>query len=366
MSSNQDACISFKDKFYIWNTSEDTQDVIDAMDSQALVHTLILEGNTIGVEAAEAIADALKQHPELRKVFLANLFQRRSKTEILLGLQHFGVGFTAAECHLTVLDLSDNNLGTDGFIGLDAILTSPACYSLQELHLENCSLMPHGAGMLAHTLNVLYKNALKANVSLKLRVLKLASNYIEVEGCDQLCETFKMLKTLEVLDFSVNDIFLESAEKLGDALMANNQLQVLNMHDNVLAGRLETITEVLPQLNMLTKIDFGDCLIGTKGATLLGEALTNTAPLLEYLDLGYNHICINGGLKVVQAMKDKPNMIYLYLGGNCFGSNGCNVLIAEMTKYPYSSALGPFDEDDSEEDDYELATTKEIFKPPFQ
>lgn len=250
MSSVHEKGISFKDKSSIWNLSIDVQGVIDALDNQPIVHYLNLEGNTLGVEAAEAIGEALKQHPELRRAMWRDLFARRTKTEVLLGLQHLAHGLMAADSQLTVLDLGMNNLGTDGFIGLDAILCSRSCYTLQELHLDNCSLMPHATDMLAHSLFQLYQSAMKANTPLKLRVITLGNNSMEIEGCSQLCEVFKVMKTLEVIDLKQNDIFLEGVDTLADALAANLQLRIFNMNDNILSEGLDGICMVLPQLTM--------------------------------------------------------------------------------------------------------------------
>lgn len=38
------------------------------------------------------------------------------------------------------LDLSDNAFGPDGVRGFEALLKSPACYTLRELKLNNCGM----------------------------------------------------------------------------------------------------------------------------------------------------------------------------------------------------------------------------------
>lgn len=53
---------------------------------------------------------------------------------------------------LTELDLSDNAFGPDGVKGIEALLKSAACYSLQELRLNNC-----GMGIGGGTVSVVYK-----------------------------------------------------------------------------------------------------------------------------------------------------------------------------------------------------------------
>lgn len=107
----------------------------------------------------------------------------------------------------------------------------------------------------------------------------------------------------------------------------------------------------------MREIDFGDCLIGNKGAFQLSHALFNHLNHLEFLDLGFNHICVDGGLAVVKSLKNKANLRYLYLGGNCFGSRGCQRILREMKKLPTAAALGPFDEDVSEDDEFYVDTS---------
>lgn len=46
---------------------------------------------------------------------------------------------TSGAC-LRVLDLSDNAFGPDGVKGIEKLLRSTACYTLQELRLNNCGM----------------------------------------------------------------------------------------------------------------------------------------------------------------------------------------------------------------------------------
>lgn len=51
-----------------------------------------------------------------------------------------GDALITAGAQLVELDLSDNAFGPDGVRGFEALLKSPACYTLQELKLNNCGL----------------------------------------------------------------------------------------------------------------------------------------------------------------------------------------------------------------------------------
>lgn len=51
-----------------------------------------------------------------------------------------GEGLITAGAQLVELDLSDNAFGPDGVRGFEALLKSPACFTLQELKLNNCGM----------------------------------------------------------------------------------------------------------------------------------------------------------------------------------------------------------------------------------
>lgn len=92
---------------------------------------LNLEGNTLGVNAARGIGEALKTHPEFRDALFKDLFTGRLKTEIPQALELMGQGMIAAGAKLRILDCSDNALGPNGMVGLVNLIKSPSCYSLQ-------------------------------------------------------------------------------------------------------------------------------------------------------------------------------------------------------------------------------------------
>lgn len=51
-----------------------------------------------------------------------------------------GEGLITAGAQLVELDLSDNAFGPDGVRGFEALLKSPACFTLHELKLNNCGM----------------------------------------------------------------------------------------------------------------------------------------------------------------------------------------------------------------------------------
>lgn len=107
------------------------KDLIEAINNCQILEYLNLEGNTLGVDAARGIGEALKKHPEFKQALFKDLFTGRLKTEIPQALEAMGKGMIAAGAHLTILDCSDNALGPNGMVGLVELLKSPACYSLE-------------------------------------------------------------------------------------------------------------------------------------------------------------------------------------------------------------------------------------------
>lgn len=63
-------------------------------------------------------------------------------------------------------------------------------------------------------------------------------------------------------------------------------------------------------------LNLGDCLLKTKGAVLIGEALQDGHPLLKRVDLGFNEIGMNGGISIANAMSNKSELEHLNLNGN--------------------------------------------------
>lgn len=66
----------------------------------------------------------------------------------------------------------------------------------------------------------------------------------------------------------------------------------------------------------MREINFGDCLLKTNGAYHFAEALEENHHELEILDLGFNEIGPDGGLVLVTALQNKPNLKKVNLDGN--------------------------------------------------
>lgn len=78
----------------------------------------------------------------------------------LLLQNSLGDAVMLAGARLTVLDLSDNAFGPDGVKGIEKLLKSSACYTLQELRLNNCGMGIGGGKVSQETKNSLHDSHL--------------------------------------------------------------------------------------------------------------------------------------------------------------------------------------------------------------
>lgn len=320
------------------------------------------------MDAAKAIGEALKSHPELKRALLKDLFTGRMKTEIPPALIALGAGMIAAGAQLTVLDCSDNALGPNGMVGLVGLIRSTTCYSLQELRLNNCGLGITGGKMLAQALLDCVDTSTKAGRPLALKVFVAGRNRLENEGAKALAKVFGKLTSLVEVSMPQNGICHPGVSALSMAFSVNTGMRVLNLNDNtVKAEGAAALADAMLTMPELREVNLGDCLLKTSGASLLAQALVEDHQLLENLNFGFNEIGPDGGLAVADAMANKTHLNTLNLDGNHFGREFRDQIEDVLRKAGRLTALTGFEEDDSEgeqdaeedDDDHEYVTDED-------
>ncbi|XP_012279503.1 ran GTPase-activating protein 1 [Orussus abietinus] len=347
--------VSFTGKSLKLDSEKDADPVVHAIEQCKHLVFLDLEGNTLGPDAARAIAEALKKNGVLLKRALwKDMFTGRLKTEIPVALEHLGNGLCAAGTRLVELDLSDNALGPIGVKGLASLLISSPCHTLRKLRLNNNGLGISGGEMLAKALLSCNENSIKENgMPLMLKVLILGRNRLENQGATAIAKVFKTIGTLEEVQMPQNGIYHIGITALANGLSYNKKLRVLNLNDNTIGAKgAIALAGALPNFPDLEKLDLGDCLLKTKGALILADALgrKDSHPGLAEVILSSNEIGIKAALPIANAMADKTQLTSLQLDGNEFGVKGQNVLIEALTKSERIDSLGNFDEDDEQFD----------------
>lgn len=307
--------VDFTGKSLKLDIEKDTQPIIDAINRCPNLQHLTLTGNTLGVEAASAIATALERHPELQAARFSDIFTGRPNTEVPLALAALGEGMIKAGVRLKVLDLSDNAIGPIGMEGLVKLLQSDVCSELEELQLNNNGLGKIGGQLLAAALSSRPR---------KLKIFIAGRNRLENDGAIALAKVFENMKTLEELAMPQNGMYYLGIAALSNAFKHNPNLCKLNLNDNTIGHKgASAFADALPSLKNLKNLNFSDCFLKSKGANALAKAFKDNSILLESVDLSHNEIGHEACIALVDALTDLPDCTYrlhnVKLTGNSLG-----------------------------------------------
>lgn len=346
--------VSFRDKGLKLNNESDASVVVQAIARCPRLETLCLEGNTLGQDAAKAIGKALEGRPTLKRALWKDMFTGRLKSEIPDAVRYLSAGMMLSKASLTELDLSDNAFGPIGAGALVPLLSSPCCFQLQILRLNNNGLGTGGAELLAKALTTCIAESTQAGRPLALRTFICGRNRLENVGATAMGAVFGKMHSLEEVAMPQNGIYHEGIAAVAKGLMANKNLRILNLNDNTFTLKGATqMAEALKHLEHLETINFGDCLIKTPGAVAIAQALKEGHNELKEVNLGYNELTLDGGIAVVEALKDKPLLELLELDGNKFGAEGVDKLEALMDTAGKLDKLCAFSDDEGCEEDEE-------------
>ncbi|XP_076007913.1 ran GTPase-activating protein 1b [Genypterus blacodes] len=344
--------LSYKGRGLKLDSEESVEELVRDIVQFRGLRALRLEGNTVGVEAAKAIAKALESKEELQRCHWSDMFTGRLRSEIPMALRSLGGALMSAGARLTELDLSDNAFGPDGVKGVEQLLKSATCHSLRELRLNNCGMGIGGGKVLAEALMESHRRSAALGAPLRLRVFIAGRNRLENEGASALAHAFQLLGSLEEVHMPQNGINHAGVVALASACRHNPALRVLNFNDNTFTkGGTLAMAQALRHLRNIQVINFGDCLVRSEGAIALAAVLREALPVLKELNLSFCEITQTAALAVAQAVMDKPHLKRLDLNGNCLGEEGCEALRDLMELQEGGELLASLSDDEGDDDD---------------
>ncbi|CAB1438124.1 unnamed protein product [Pleuronectes platessa] len=347
-----DGELSYKGLGLKLDDAESVEELVREIEQYQGLRALRLEGNTFGVEAAQAIAKALESKDLLQRCYWSDMFTARLRSEIPTALRSLGSALMSAGARLTELDLSDNAFGPDGVKGIEQLLKSPSCYTLRELRLNNCGMGIGGGKILADALIDCHRHALAQGAQFKLRVFIAGRNRLENEGARALAKAFQLMGSLEEVHMPQNGITHKGVMALASAMRHNPELCVLNFNDNTFTKRgTLAMVQALRHLRHVQVINFGDCLVRSEGAIALAAVLREGLPILRELNLSFGEITEASALVVAQAVMDKTHMENVDLNGNCLGEEGCEALRETMENMDKGDMLASLSDDEGEPDE---------------
>ncbi|KAK3559597.1 hypothetical protein QTP86_013564 [Hemibagrus guttatus] len=345
--------LSYKGQGLKLNNTQSVEEIVREIEQFQGLKALRLEGNTVGVEAAQAISKALESKKDLQRCYWSDMFTGRLRSEIPSALKSLGSALMMSGAKLTELDLSDNAFGPDGVEGIEALLKSSVCYTLQKLKLNNCGMGIGGGTILASALTECYKQSSATGSPLKLKVFVAGRNRLENDGATALSQAFKLIGSLEEIHMPQNGINHPGITALATAVQHNPNLRVLNLNDNTFTKRgAVAMAQALRHLCNVQVINFGDCLVRSEGAIAIATALRRL-PVLKELNLSFGEISEAAALVVTRAIRDKSDLEKLDLNGNCLGEDGCEALKEAMENMGMGDVLGSLSDDEGEEEDDE-------------
>uniref|UniRef100_A0A672RM67 Ran-GTPase activating protein 1 C-terminal domain-containing protein n=1 Tax=Sinocyclocheilus grahami TaxID=75366 RepID=A0A672RM67_SINGR len=333
--------LSYKGQGLKLDNAQSVEKMVKAIEEFDGLRALRLEGNTIGVEAAQTIAKALEKKSDLQCCHWSDMFTGRLRAEIPPALVSLGNALITAGARLKVLDLSDNAFGPDGVKGIEKLLKSTACHTLQELGRHCC--------ILAAALTMCHKESSALGAPLQLKVFIAGRNRLENDGATALAQAFQLIGSLEEVHMPQNGINHPGVTALATAMQHNPQLRVLNLNDNTFTKRgAIAMAQALKHLRNVQVINFGDCLVRSEGASAIAETLREGLPILKELNLSFGEITEGAALEVARSVQHKDQFEKLDL--NAFVSH---MIFNEWSVIPshVSDDEGEPEEDEDEEED---------------
>ncbi|KAI0770107.1 RNI-like protein [Fomes fomentarius] len=253
------------------------------------IEEIHLGGNTIGVEAAQALAEFLGKTTKLRIANFADIFTGRLITEIPLALSAI-CDSLIGKSTLVEIDLSDNAFGGRSVDPLVPFLSTAR--SLRVLKLNNNGLGPAGGAVIADALTRLAESLEKGDKS-NLRTIICGRNRLEDGSASAWSAALRAHGTLEEVRMPQNGIRMAGISSLVHGLAANADLLHLDLQDNTFADEgSKTMAAELsrgswPSLRVL---NLSDCVIGEEG---------EVSPVVEALAKG-----LHTKLEILQLQND--------------------------------------------------------------
>lgn len=267
------------------NTEEDVDFIAKDLESQSTITKLDFSGNTIGVEAANAISKILiKYKQSLKEINLSDIFTGRLNTEVPKCLDYL-LPVLQQFPNLTTVNLSDNALGLETNDQIEAYLSK--AFALEHLYLSNNGMGPFAGERIGMALYRLAK--LKEQKKYPtLKTFLCGRNRLENGSMKYLTLGLINHKDLEEVRLYQNGIRPLGIYTLINGLSANTQLKVLDLQDNTLTYLgSSAIAKNLNNWKQLTELNLNDCLLKSKG---FSEIVDNLQGNIKVLKIQYNEL----------------------------------------------------------------------------
>lgn len=285
--------------------AEEAEELLKPLNEQGNSYTKICFSNrSFGLEAArvaEPILLSLKD--QLTEVDLSDFIAGRPEAEALEVMNIFSSALEG--CTLRYLNLSNNAMGEKGVRAFGSLLRSQN--NLEELYLMNDGISEEAARAISELIPS----------TEKLRVLQFHNNMTGDEGAVAISEIVKRSTVLEDFRCSSTRVGSEGGIVLAEALRTCTHLKKLDLRDNMFgveAGMV--LSKTLSAFSDLTEIYLSYLNLEDEGAEALAQALKESAPSLEVLDISGNDITAKSAASLAACIAAKQFLSRLNLAEN--------------------------------------------------
>ncbi|KAI4522363.1 RNI-like protein [Schizophyllum commune Loenen D] len=275
------------------NTRADIEPLLAGIDP-TLIEEIHLGGNTVGIEAAQALAEFLSKATSIKVADFADIFTGRLITEIPPALSAI-CDALIDKTSLVEINLSDNAFGGRSVNPMVPFLTQNR--SFQVLKLNNNGLGPAGGEIIA---NALLKSAELSRAEGKpsnLRVVICGRNRLENGSAPAWAAAFAAHGGLEEVRMPQNGIRMSGITALANGLAKNAGLLHVDLQDNTFTeeGDLSGVAAWAAALKAwpaLHTLNLSDCVLSGEGEVpAVIEALVGGSnPKLHTLQLQNNNL----------------------------------------------------------------------------
>ncbi|PFH49946.1 hypothetical protein AMATHDRAFT_4423 [Amanita thiersii Skay4041] len=258
------------------------------------VEEIHLGGNTLGVEACEALAEFLLKAEALKIADLADIFTGRLISEIPAALTAICNALTN-KTSLIELNLSDNAFGGRSVDPIVPFLTHNR--SVQVLKLNNNGLGPAGGSVLANALIESARLSKAEGRQSSLRIMICGRNRLEDGSAPVWAEAFAAHGTLEEVRMPQNGIRMDGITALARGLAKCPNLRHIDLQDNTFTADgkttgVEAWSDALGSWPLLHTLNLSDCVLSAEGEipALLEAIVQGSNPKLHTLQLQNNNL----------------------------------------------------------------------------
>ncbi|KAF1912252.1 hypothetical protein BDU57DRAFT_482476 [Ampelomyces quisqualis] len=307
-------------------TAADIEPHIQDLKTNDQVEEVKFLGNTLGIEASEALANVLKTKKNLKVANFADIFTSRLLSEIPPALSHLVTALLALPA-LHSVDLSDNAFGLNTVAPLVDFLSQHT--PLRYLYLNNNGLGPAAGVLVADALTALAAKKDAARRDGKqvpdLELVICGRNRLESGSMAAWAKAYAANNGVKTIKMTQNGIRPDGiTHLLTHGLSHLSKLETLDLQDNTFTAMgAKALASVIGKWTQLRELGVGDCLLSGRGGVALASALEKGENKhVEILRLQFNEINAAGLASLASAAASSlPALRRLELNGNKFSED---------------------------------------------